>query len=92
MSDIMTREETREIFNDLKADVKDSMARIEAKIDVATDNINKYAKDTIEHSVEIKALQKDVDSIGCKVRFNQKFMWSTSGGLAVLLFVLNYIK
>lgn len=92
MSDIMTREETRELFNDLKSDFKDSMTRIEAKIDVATENINKYAKDTIEHSVKIQSIERDVDSIGNKVRFTQKWQWVTTGAFGVIIWVINYLK
>lgn len=86
----MSKEETRELFNDLKGDFKDYMNRIEAKIDVATENINKYAKDTIEHNIRISNIEKDVDSIGAKARFNQKAIWTATGGLTTLIFVLKY--
>ena len=99
MSELMSREETRELFNDLKDDFKNAISRIETKIDVATENINKYAKDTIEHRVKIENMEKDIDSIGDKVRNNQKDLkivqkwhWSTSGAIAVIVFILNYFK
>ena len=90
MDDIMSREETRELFKDIKGDFRDFSARMEAKIDVATENINKYAKDTIEHNVRIGNIEKDVDSIGAKARFNQKAIWTATGGLTTLVFVLKY--
>lgn len=86
----MSKEETRAMFNDLKADFKDFANRIETKVDMATNDINQYAKDTIEHNVRITNLERDVNSIGAKARFNQKFIWSSSGGLAALIFLIKY--
>ena len=91
-STLMSKEETRALFNDLKADFKDSMVRIESKIDVATENINKYAKDTIEHNVRISNIEKDVDNLGGKVRFVQRYAWATTGAISVIIFLLNYTK
>ncbi len=86
----MTREETRELFKDLKGDFNNYMNRIEAKIDMATENINKYAKDTIEHNIRIGNMEKDIDSIGAKTRFNQRIIWTATGGLTSLVFILKY--
>lgn len=92
MSEQMSREETVKLFDLLRSDFKEAILRIETKIDVATENINKYAKDTIEHRVKIESLEKDVDNIAVKVRFVQRYVWLATGGMAVIIFFLNYAK
>lgn len=92
MSEQMSREETVKLFDLLRSDFKEAILRIETKIDVATDNINKYAKDTIEHRVKIESLEKDVDHIAKKVRIVQRFVWGFGGGLSVVIFLINYLK
>ena len=110
MSELMQRDETIKLFDELKSFVMDSLnrleqnskesaSRIETKIDVATENINKYAKDTIEHAVKIDTIEKDVNSLGeCHrknekdIRVLQRWHWVTSTGIAIVIFILNYIK
>ena len=99
----MQRDETIKLFDELKSFVMDSLNRleqnskesanrIETKIDVATENINKYAKDTIEHAVKIQTLERDTDAIGGKVRVLQRWQYLTTGGLGVVVFLINYLK
>jgi polyhydroxyalkanoate synthesis regulator phasin len=103
MDNQISRQEVVKLFDELKCFVMDSLnrleqnnkesaQRIETKIDIATDNINKYAKDTIEHAVKIQSLERDTNSLGDKVRILQRWHWVTTGGIAVIVFVVNYFK
>jgi len=93
----MSREETIKLFDDLKGDFRSFMLRIETKVDVATDNINKYAQDTIKHTVKIDNIEKDIDGLGKKVTkandgvtsLKNKMYW-VSGLVTGLVFVINY--
>jgi len=80
----MSREETVKLFDDLKEDFRNFMNRIETKVDVATQDINEYAKDTIKHQVKIEAIEQDVQVLGKKVRKTNEGLDETNENVASL--------
>jgi AMMECR1 domain-containing protein len=79
MDDIMGRDESRGLFNELKDDMKeligsldkkleDRTNKLECKIDLAIENITEYAKISAVHEERFSSIRKDLDGIGCKCR------------------------
>jgi AMMECR1 domain-containing protein len=83
MDDIMGRDESRGLFNELKDDMKeligsldkkleDRTNKLECKIDLAIENITEYAKISAVHEERFGSIKRDLDGLGCKCRTMQE--------------------
>ena len=93
----MSREETRELLRELKTDIRDYISTLDRKIDVATENILKYAEKSAVQEEKISNVERDVDSLATKCRnmddkvnkINLK-IYGFSSAIAAIVFILRF--